>query len=336
MPTRPPPPLAAVPCGPPGLEQRPDDELMQLACAGLEAALAVLVLYVQENDASGRSTLHELNAQAGSAPVRLEELPPTPPQLAARGNRLFGELFTRPYGPTALAAYATAMVDAPAPVFGLSSDDQSRMHHYLTQVAGYGRSRRVLSSTFAFGYAGIAASAAIALASFDDRSSHTLEIGLTSGFAALFLGMGLNTALRPSDGERALASYERELKQGPAGGARALAETELWLERMARRARVGRKLTLWTMQVLALTMLTMGTTTLLVDDASSSRDQAKLVSALWYSGGALVSAYGLVAGLEESAAERMLRLYRSDSGLSVRVSPSLGTTGLGLRLSGSF
>jgi hypothetical protein len=54
------------------------------------------------------------------------------PKLAVRGARLFGSLFADPSGPVALAQYEQAKSTEPEPVYGVRTEDVTRMRHYLT------------------------------------------------------------------------------------------------------------------------------------------------------------------------------------------------------------
>lgn len=297
-----------------------------------------LTFYVQHGQPSAQVSVSELSSDDSDKPVRLDELVPHAPALAARGSRLFGELFREPYGPSAFARYETTQDSAPSPVFGLSDSDVGRMHHYLREFAAQGRSQRTVSSTLVLSYGAVAASAAIALSTFHDRSEHVQQIVAAGSLSAGLLTVGLITALVPSNGERALASFERELKLGPANGARAFAESEAWLERLATRERRLRKFWLWSLQSVAATLLVAGTLRLTpaVSATSLSSDERALSSALLFSTAAMASSIGLVTGLEESTAERMLKLYRDEPGVELRISPTAGRDTLGLSLSGRF
>jgi hypothetical protein len=299
-----------------------------------EGAQRELALYVQHND-SPQVRVSELRPDANDEPVRVEQLSANAPALAARGSRLFGQLFTQPYGPAALAEYASAQTSQPAPVFGLKRADIDEMHRYLTEFAGYGRSQRAIGATMLLGYGALAGGAAIALATYADPEPHTNQIALAGSLSVGFLTLGLMTALRPSNGERALASFERELKLGRADGARAFAETDAWLERLATRERRRRKFTLWATQILGLNLIVAGGLQLL-PRAGTSRDEQVLSCALLFSGGAMVSALGLAIGLSESPAERMLTLYRNDRGVQLQISPSVSRTSQGIGISGRF
>jgi hypothetical protein len=296
-----------------------------------------LTFYVQHGGPADQVSVSELVSDASGAPVRLDDLTPHLPAVAARGNRLFGELFREPYGPSAFARYEARQDSAPRPVFGLSDDDVGRMHQYLREFSAQGRSQRAVGSTLMLGYGAIAGSAAIALSTFDDTSLHAQQIFAAGSLSAGLLTVGLITALRPSNGERALASFERELELGPAHGARAFAESEAWLERLATRERRVRKFWLWSTQSLAATLLVAGILRLTpVASTSLSGDERALSSALLFSGAAMVSSLGLVVGLRESPAEHMLKLYRDDTRFQLQLSPTAGRNALGLGLSGTF
>jgi hypothetical protein len=296
-----------------------------------------LMLYVQASDSAQRVVVSEHAAPSGAEPVVLASLSARTPELATRGRRIFGTLFSEPYGKSALARFTEESARTPEPVFGVTRDDLARMHDYLQQFAELDRSRRIVTSTFALGVAGVAGSAAAALAIKDDRHESLNKIALSASVSAGFLGVGLLTALRPSNGERALASFEHELKLGGSHGARAFAETESWLARIATRERRVRKIVLWTSQFVALDLAAAASVRLALQarDAPGQHDRA-LTVAMLYSAALFTSAYGAVVGARESASERMLKLYREDPGLKLHVTGSVGASSAGLGIGGRF
>jgi hypothetical protein len=90
-------------------------------------------------DADRRAVVHEQAAPEGSEPVLLAALVAGVPEVNARGNRLFGELFVQAYGPHALAAYVSKASPTPEQVFGVSEEDTAQMHRFLLKFAEHGR-----------------------------------------------------------------------------------------------------------------------------------------------------------------------------------------------------
>ncbi|HVZ34958.1 MAG TPA: caspase family protein [Polyangiaceae bacterium] len=91
-------------------------EAMPMTLVVPEGEQGELALYVQTRDGAARRAVIEHVAPDGADPVLLASLEPRRPELGARGNRLFGELFATPYGPVALQAYEKESARTPEPV----------------------------------------------------------------------------------------------------------------------------------------------------------------------------------------------------------------------------
>jgi len=79
--------------------------------------------------------------------LALSDLPSREVTTVTRGpDELFRRMFSRPFGPLALAKYETDRAAAPAPVFGISRDDVLRMRLLLDQVDDEDREVRRLEA----------------------------------------------------------------------------------------------------------------------------------------------------------------------------------------------
>ena len=295
-------------------------------------------LYVQSEGDDGRVVVreHVLELRADSDLLALQTAT-TPSQQARGKHRLFERLFGEPYGPEALAGYKKRAATEPAPVFGVTDDDVDRMHNYLKQFAEEGRSHRITGGVMSLGFGAVAGSAAIALLTRPDRAQHQNQIFLSSGLSAGLLGLGLAASLKLSHGELALESFEHTLLRGADDRARAFVDTDSWLGRIAKRQRRTRRFLMWAFEAAAASMAAAATLELFDEVHGSQARRERAVSlSLVYSGAAMFSAIGVVVGLRESPAERMIRLVREDPGLKLHLTPSLGPSAFGLSLGGSF
>ncbi|MFT3926281.1 MAG: hypothetical protein QM778_27295 [Myxococcales bacterium] len=294
----------------------------------------------QGSRGAARTVVAEYSLQAGDGPVQLASLVAAPPQVVARGQRLFGELFALPYGPVALGKFEQATDDLQAkPVYGVTSDDLTRMGHYLEEFAYYGRTRRTRTATLLFGYSALALVPAVAAAATCEGEICKGDVGvfaLMGGLSASFMAGGLTAALRSSHGERALVSFRAEVTRGPVQGARAFAETDALLERMATRERRRRYTALFFLQGTALVMLAGGIVDARALAHSYDPPGGPQLALTMFAGSGLMSALGFIVGLTKSPAERMLKLYRDDPKIQWSMSPSLSTTAAGLQFKGSF
>ncbi|MDB4975620.1 MAG: hypothetical protein JWN48_3961 [Myxococcaceae bacterium] len=284
-----------------------------------------LSFYTQDDDASAHRVITEQAAPEGVETVQLAQLSAHAPSTRARGNRLFGELFVKAYGALALAEYIASTATTPEPVFGVTQQDLDRMHSYLQQFAQEGRSHRVLAATLNLGFGALAGSAAIALGAHHhhgDNAAPLIGLAAASGF---YLSLGSLAALRVSSGERALLSFETELRDGGQKGARAFAETERWLTRMETRERRRRKISFWLFESAAVAMAGSAVATLASEAHGHQEHQARaLTSALMFSGAAFYAVLGAVIRGTPTASERMLDLYREDPKLKFDLGVSAG------------
>jgi hypothetical protein len=295
-----------------------------------------LTAFVELPRATGaRAVVLEKTLAPSEAAASLTADQGTAPKLAARGARLFGDLFADPFGPVALAQYEQSKRTEPEPVYGVRSEDVTRMRHYLTAMSEQGRFER---NYFGAALAGLgsALAAGTVAGQFDEpRWSPELSLGTGLG-AATLLGTGLYLTLTKSAGERALETFERDI--GSQGQSRdwAFARTEQRLEALARQERASKRLTFWSLQGLALGVAGLNTWLLLDSGDRAEGHLQPSMAAMGYSVAALTSASGFLLMSFESPSERLLRLYRYDPGLRLNVSVLPQPNGVSLSLSGRF
>jgi len=296
-----------------------------------------LTVYEQHKTAEQRLAVREQTIPTGDDTVQLVSLPEgTPPILAARGNALFGSLFSEAFGPAALAAYTRETQSEPEPVFGLTSADLTRMHNYLGSLSELGRTRRVFAGAGYLAAAAITGSITTALAVQPDRRDSLDTIACTAALSAISLGMGLKLTLQQSSGERALRVFEGELSRHKQG-ARAFVETDRLLAEMVERERRTR-LTIAIAYQVAAGIALAGAVATVLDDAHGEREHRAraLDAAVLFSEAAVFATVGVLARVFETPTERTLNLYRKDPGLQLRLGASASSHAVQLGLNGAF
>jgi hypothetical protein len=285
-----------------------------------------------------RPSLRELQVEEGTAPVSLAQLESRPPSSATRGGAaMFGNLFQAPFGPRAFAAWKQQRAASPEPVYGVGAADESRMRHYLTFIADSenlvarsgGRMMMAIGGLFAVG-----AGATYFSTPRWEGSGGTALLAGAGGLA--LLGAGLHLGFSKSLGQRALEAFERELGSSPENRALAVANTEAYLDGIARRERIMSAVFTTMFTALAVSFAT--TTTIpVVRGQPGARRPAGLVAG--YGGALLLGLGAWQMATMETSAERLLRLYRQDPDLKLRfgVTPLPAAPGsLGLGFSGRF
>jgi hypothetical protein len=275
-------------------------------------------------------TVVEHHFASGSDAVQLSDAPAAPPRLAARGDQLFGSLFEVPYGPVAYAQYLKASREQPEPVYGVRDDDVQRMNNYLTALADIDRTQRRAA---AFGTAltgGLLTSIGIIGQFTRDKMTTGTSVGFVSAGAAM-VGGGLYLGLTDSAGEKALRTFEAELRTQRGNRAIAFAHTEQRLQDVARAEKSRRQFTFWLLQGLAVAEAGIATAGVV---ASERRDKAAF--GFLYVSAVVMSGLGFYVLSMETPTERVLRLYRDDPGLKLRIGVSALPGGASFGLSGTF
>jgi len=207
--------------------------------APLTLRLPAAAASADEHDPQGGMRRRELPPPV-TVPARtgLDDLPLVAPPPAARAaDEPFLALFTRPFGPAALARYDAERAAEPPPVFGIARDDVVRLGQLLDEVDDAQSQRRRVAAGYWFAAAGVElAGAGFASGSLRQRSP---LIGAGLAFGAL----GAVTLIRPQS-----ASMRDALVRGLAAGrdpAHVVAEVDDRLHAAARTARAFRIRTRW-------------------------------------------------------------------------------------------
>ena len=279
---------------------------------------AIVQELVAARGQGGRPTLREIRLPTSTASVMLT---PRPAPLLARGDdALYEELFSEPFGPE---AYAREREHPPAEeVFGISWRDEIRMRHYLAALARADRAERLtLAGTSALGGLVVAASGGVILGMKSGELDQTTKISaivLLGGGGAL-AATGLLRLFARSEGEKAYAAFEDELRRPGASFESVVARTEAHLLELAEREARRRRL----VSALAFVeggLLLGATVAIGIVDARSAG--TNIPAGIYVMGGAMSALlFGLGVALRtmETPMERMLRLYREDPDLNLNL-----------------
>lgn len=142
-------------------------------------------------------------------------------RTSARGpDETFRMLFSRPFGPQALAQYQATQARLPPAVYGVSSEDTRRMELLLDQFASSARGQRMSESLGGLGAGLLLGGAGIGLLVVDDSmtSSEKTEArvlgGTLLGLGTLFTIGGAASLAVPTKAERAAADFRQSIRAG--------------------------------------------------------------------------------------------------------------------------
>jgi hypothetical protein len=299
-----------------------------------------IAIYV-ERQAAGlaeRPTVDHHDAPAGDAEIRLAELVATSPAASPRGDRLFAALFATPYGPLAYRSYLAARSSEPEPVYGLKEQDITHMQSYMTEMAGADRRLRLVGGALLVGLGGVVCSSV--LVSYGDSPRFGGLGGkesalMNGGLGALSLSLGAWVLASKSSGERVLLTFQKELASGLDRPA-AFARTEQALENMARSDRRYRRIMFGVLAGIGLLNATFTTIDLVRPHTIAPEALKPSAVVSLYGSAALMVGLGFAVNGTELPTERLLRLYRSDPGLQVRLGVVPLPTGGMIGLSGTY
>ena len=301
------------------------------------AAGEELFVYEQHQDAAMTSSPSILERRIAPGPevVQLALLDPQKPTIAQRGDRLFGSLFAKPFGPIAYAQYLQSSAQAPEPVYGLTQADLARMHNYLNAMAEQDRSNRTGQGVLLMGLGAMSGSFAVGLAlDKHDRQAYPAGIGIAGGLGAAMIGTGLYLTLSPSNGEQALGTFEQELARSKGNGSLAFVKTEEWLTKMAARERNFRNTMFWVFEGTGVALATIAT----INSANPPADTPNhtLGPAILYTEAAYFMVFGIFLRTIQTPTERMLKLYHEDPTVKLHLGAVATPHGMSLGLSGVF
>jgi hypothetical protein len=263
-------------------------------------------------------TVLERRIAPGQGAVQLALLEGQPPAVAQRGDRLFGSLFAKPYGPLAYAQYLQTSAEAPEPVYGLTQADLARMHNYLSAMADQDRSTRLGFGIGTIGLGALVTSVGVGVAlDKEDRRHYPAAIGIAGGIGIGLIGGGLHLALSPSHGEQALFAFEQDLARSKGNGSWAFVRTEEWLTKMAARERAIRNTWFWAFEGLGLALGTLATLNVIYPDPKV--DNHAIGPAMLYTEAAYFMVCGLLIRSQTTPTERMLNLYHQDPAIKLHL-----------------
>jgi hypothetical protein len=301
------------------------------------ASDAELFVYEQRPDPLPQRSpvVVERRIAAGQDAVRLALLESHDPSIAQRGERLFGALFAKPFGPIAYSRYLRANAQAPEPVYGLTQADLARMHNYLSAMADLDRANRFGYGVATMGLGALVGSIGIGLAlDKEDRRDYPAGIGIAAGVGVGLIGTGLYLTLSRSSGEEALTTFQRELALSKGNGSLAFVKTEDWLTKMAAREAAFRSTAFWALELTGLALATMATVNAVRPEPGD--DNPAIGPAMLYTEAAYFMVTGYLLRTVQTPTERMLDLYHEDPAIKLHLGAVAVPGTLAVGLSGSF
>ena len=279
--------------------------------------------------------VREYYVPAGEEAVALANLSAEPASSAARGgSAIFGELFALPFGPSAFVTFQTENTRAADPIFGISPAEEARMRHYLTNIAKTDQEIRH-NAAMIFGATGllfssVAIGKAFSTPRWEGSRTGTLAMG---GLGLGFLSSGLYMGLTPSLGQKALDTFDTELRLNPGNPALAIARTESGLDNLARRERTYQRFNIALFGAVG-AIAAVGTTVDLAMGHGSWDHPSRTIA-----GYGIATALGVAAwsfSKMELPTSRLLRMYRDDPDLKLRIGPVPVQGGMGMGVGGQF
>jgi hypothetical protein len=249
--------------------------------------------------------------------IELAALEPMSARGDARGpSEIFGKLFTRPFGPRALAAFVTAQSAAPPPVFGVSREDAERMNLILGQIEAAERGQRILSGSVLLGAGTLLGGLGAAFLAYphqiDDEDPKGAKIfgGVYAGLGALYVGYGAYTLAFPRRGEQAASEFRLTLRR-TGDYAQAYVVADRRLQELAARERRQR----WTIGIVGGVLIAGSVTGITLNELSSPTASERIGGCALGGSGIVVGGSLLATAFFESPMERLLRMWRQDPGL---------------------
>jgi len=274
-----------------------------------------------------------------TADVTLASLQPIVARGATRGPaEIFQRLFTRPFGPRALASYVVEASAAAPPVYGVSREDADRMDLLLGEIEGAERGQRLLSGTTFLAIGALYGALGASEFGFDRSLPYISKKGadvvgsVYVGLGALSLAYGAYTLARPWAGERAASDYRAALRTGDY--ARAFAVANERLDAIA----AAEARTRWARGILGGVAIAGSAAVIvateLLDGSATTRLETRAFGGVGVVlGAALVGSAFLI----ESPIERLTTVWRRDPGL-LQIQPTVAPIhgGATFGLVGSF
>ncbi len=275
--------------------------------------------------------------------VTLAALEQRDTHAAGRGpDETFQLLFSRPFGPKALADYQRSQASLPPEVYGVSREDTLRMELLLDQIAFSARGKRVSESIGGLGAGLLLGGAGVGvlhlepgLTRSEKREARVLG-GSLLGLGSLFVVGGATSLIKTTKGEQAAAEFRVAIRNGE-NPAQAFAHADAVVRDLAK-ARRDERLA----QGLIGSITIVGCITgLTIGEIASEGGGNRMGRRLGWSAGALGGALMLGdAALMDQPIDTLTRIWQRDPSLNQyqRYRPSLQLSGQGafLSLSGSL
>ena len=267
--------------------------------------------------------------------VELASLEPVTARGDSRGPaEVFQNLFARPYGPTALAAYVAERKSRPPEVYGVSREDTQRMELVLNEIAQAERSSRLVAGSLSLGLGLVVGVAGATEYHFNyhadyggpgssQNNSRTGGI-IGMGFGALAMLSGGYALFSSSAGEKAAAEFRASLDAG-GDTAQAFALADTRLQALAARERRGR----WFRGILGGSLALLSSAVIVGYELSPATAEERYNSRFLGGSGFVLGGF-LVASafLIESPAERLIKIWRGDPSL-VQFQPTVSASSQG-------
>jgi hypothetical protein len=276
--------------------------------------------------------------------VTLAALQTVETRSGARGpDETFRLLFSRPFGPQALAQYQATQARLPPAVYGVSSEDTRRMELLLDQFASSARGQRMSESIGGVGAGLLLGGAGIGLLVVDDDMSGSEKTearvlgGTLLGLGTVFTVGGAVSLFSPTKAERAAADFRQSIRAGEEP-TQAFARADDVIRQLAEARRQER----WAQGIIGgVVILGCATGLILAEVAAEGGGDDRMGRRLGWTAGMLGGAIMLGdAALMDHPADNLTRIWQQDPTLNqyqkYRTSLRLKSDGAFLSLSGAL
>jgi hypothetical protein len=153
--------------------------------------------------------------------VTLASLQTLSPRTSGRGpDETFRTLFAQPFGPAALASYASERRERPLAVYGVSKEDTQRMDLLLQQLARAERGKRISDGLGSAGIGVLLTAAGVGVLHLDpelsksERTEARVLGGSLLGLGGLLVIGSVGSLFTATEGEAAAAEFRRATRSG--------------------------------------------------------------------------------------------------------------------------
>lgn len=254
-------------------------------------------------------------------------------------DETFQSLFATPFGPQSLASYVAARNRQAPPVYGVSSEDATRMDLVLDQLARFERGRRLAEGVGGTGFGLLMAGAGAGVLNFEPGLSsgekteaHVLG-GALLGLGGLFVLGGVGSMFSRTQGEEAAAEFRASVRAG-GDPARAFAAADERLQEIAKARRAER----YAAGFFGSLFFLGSATGLIWSELAADEGDSRMAPRLGWSAGALGGVLMVADAVwKDTPADSLTRIWREDPSLhQYRPQLTLGREGAFLSLAGSL